>query len=308
MVDKSALKMRRSFSITYLIAIFAVIVKTSQIFIFFNKKTGLIQKTLMSNILNIIFWMLVFLIVMIYIKLSLIVTPFTAKFKLGTPKIVGYVLFITSLLFFIQGIMDFIRHLLDFKTNLGNKQYIDLNGIAKLMAIIPKLFPLLTDILCVLSAISFCIIAMEHIKDIAKKNSMLSLIPVVWSCFLIFNTLMSISTVVSMQGNVSKVIMAILTVLFLQITATWACGYEHKKKTLFSVFIRISYSIITFITIVPFAFAHMIGIKDSINTVPYLCYIGLILYGFIVLIQFLEGSIQAMRNARKARMINTLQE
>lgn len=286
---KTAKSIQKDFLVTIIVALIGTLFKTTQIIVFFNRKTGLINNTVISNIFNfIVIICFLFTVIKLFI-LSIKILPTTKHFDIGTPRFVGYILFFTTLLFILQGVIDLSSHIMDYYDITNTIEYLSLLPDEKKLILFPLIYSMVIDIFCLLSALSFYVLAMEYVRQDEKKHLFLYLIPVIWSTLVLINIITSVPNVLSYQTTYEKSILLTFSVLFLYYISYWACGYEKRKKTIFSVFFRISFSIVTSMFIIPYLITFIFKIKDSIVNVPYLALFGLLLYGFIVMIQFLAG-------------------
>lgn len=288
--NKTAKSIKKNFLVTIVVALIGTLFKTTQIIVFFNRNTGLINNTVISNIFNFIVLICFLFIVARLFLLSIKILPTTEHFNIGTPRFVGYILFFTTLLFVLQGVIDLSSHIMDYYDISTKIQYLNLSPDEKKLMLFPLIYSIVIDVFCLLSALSFYVLAMEYVRQDEKKHLFLYLIPVIWSTLVLINIIISVPNVVSYQTTYEKSTLMTFAILFLYYISYWACGYESKKKTAFSVFFRVSFSIVTSMFVIPYLIAFIFRIKDSIVNIPYLALFGLLVYGFIVMLQFLAGS------------------
>ncbi len=157
------------------------------------------------------------------------------------------------------------------------------------------------SILTIISAVAYGIQGLEIISERRKQRFLLNMVPVVWSITVLMNVMLTYPTTVSMQSNISKIVCCGLLMMFLYYTARWACGYEQSFMSAVGVFFRISFSMLTLMFVFPYCIVYLFGIKDSVQNMPYLAMLGLSIYGFVVLLQYMALSIHKIERKNKLK-------
>lgn len=288
-VDKNSNDIQRGYLVTVIVAIIGVLFKTMQLVMFFDKKTGMIANQPFANIFHWISVACMIVVVLITLNLSTYIVPTTRFFELGTPRIAGYILFCTTILFILQGMIDLSGHIMDYLDLNTRIAEGNLNDATKTSLLIPNIFSMVVDVFCLLSALSFYVLAMEYVREDDKKHLVLYLIPVIWSALVLVNVIIAAPSVVSIQSNGTKAILSILVIAFLYFVSLWACGYEPRQKTFFSLFVRMAFPTVSMVMVIPYLISFLFGVRDNVMNVPFLSILGLSLYGVVVMLQFLSG-------------------
>lgn len=273
-----------------IIAFVGICLRAIQLILLYDKSTGLIKlgTTAIALEMGVISCVVITIVIMIMVAIQ--IAPLTKYYELGTPTLAGYVLFVTTLLFLLQGMFGAADHYFFMQDYLFEIKNMDYDNMEKMRLLMPHYLALATDVFCILSAFSFYVLAMEYVREDEKKHLALYLVPVVWSTLVMISAIISVGSVVSIQSSWEKVVVTGFVMLFLYYTSYWACGYERRPKTTLAVFMRIVFPITSVIMVVPYLIAKLFRVKDVFVDIPYLAYLGLALYGVVVMIQFLGGA------------------
>lgn len=251
---------------TVLVSLFSIVIKIVQISVYHDKVTGLIKTTPMSIFLQTIVVLCVLYIVFECLRVTFKVKKIVANVKVNTKPIIGLTTIMVGICFLFQGIMDTL-------TGFTTKNV--------------KAMFLIVGVLGIATAIDFFIQGFSMVSGNFKSNFTLNIIPVLWGIAVLMNVLITYPVVVSIQPNISKVLCSCLLLLFLYFICKWNCGYEEKTNFLVSVFIKLSYFSLSIIFILPYCIVYLFGVRDDIINVPYIALLGLALYGFIILMQYM---------------------
>ncbi|MFZ2538700.1 MAG: hypothetical protein WAX04_07345 [Oscillospiraceae bacterium] len=265
---------------TLFVSLFAIAMKVLQLVMFHNSKTGLLNLSFLSNLFGMMVVVCMLYVTVEYVLLTIKVKKIAGYVNLVTQPLIGLSLVMVGVCFLFQGIMGIL-------TSLTTGTSTALSSIISILTII--------------SAVAYGIQGLEIISEKRKRHFLLNMVPVVWSIAVLMNVMLTYPTTVSVQSNISKVICCGLLVMFLYYTARWACGYEQSFMSAVGVFFRISFSALTLMFVLPYCLVYLFGIKDSVQNMPYLALLGLSIYGFIVLLQYMALSLHKieMRNKLK---------
>ncbi|MEG0693458.1 MAG: hypothetical protein RR444_10310 [Oscillospiraceae bacterium] len=255
---------------TLFVSLFAIAIKIVQLSMFHNDRTGLLNQSPLSSFLGVVAVVCMLYVIVEYILLTLKVKRLAGYVNLTTQPLIGLSLVMVAVCFFFQGIMDIL-------TSLTTGTSTALSSII--------------NILTIVSAVDYAVQGLEIVWEKRKRHFILNMVPVVWSIAVLMNVMLTYPTTVSMQSNASKVLCCALLVMFMYYTARWACGYEHQFMSAIGVFFRISFFSLTVMFVLPYCIVYLFGIKDSSQNMPYLALLGLSLYGFVVLLQYMALSL-----------------
>lgn len=264
---------------TLLAALFAIILKTLQLIFFHNDITGLLNQSFLSSLLGV-----AVVVCMLYVVGEYILLTLKMKREIGyvnptsTQPLIGLALVLVGICFLFQGIVDILSSL---TTSSGT------------------MLTTIIGILTIVSAVDYAIQGLEIIWDKPKRHFVLHMVPVVWSIAVLMNVMVTYPLIVSMQSNVAKVLCSALLVMFMYYTARWACGYENHVMSTVGVFFRTAFPCLMLMFIFPYCIAFLFGVKDGGQNMPYLAMLGLSIYGFITLFQYLVLSISKLQKRHK---------
>lgn len=285
---KNKKSMEKSVYLSCALGVIAVIIRTVLLLFYFDKETGLPIDNSFTLFLNLAVYGLIAIIVVINLQLAMDIAPITGRFKLSMPPIAGYSLFLTAIAFLIQGVVSFLRDLFKFL----EWNALDI-AVKEKIAAMTVYFPLVIDIFAVLSAVAFYLAAMEHFRDDGDgfKPTKSFIIPVLWCALLVLELVINALNVITVQNIMEKTILYLLVLLFVYYAAMWGYGLEPKRKSVFSIFIRAVFPVISLTLTLPYAIAYLFGVRDTTSLTPLIALIGLSTYGFIILLQYLVASV-----------------
>ena len=260
------------------ISLFAIVIKVLQLSIYHNAETGLLDHSAMSTALGVITVLCMVYVAIEYVFLTIRVKRLAGYVKLTTQPLIGLTLVLVAICFFFQGIMGIL-------TELTSKTGTALTGVINLLTII--------------SAVDYGIQGVEIVLGKKKSHFWLHMIPVIWSVAVLMNVVVTCPLTVSMQSTISKVVCCGLLVMFMYYTARWACGYENRSSSWTGFFFRVSFCSLGTIWVFPYCLVYLFGVKDDTQNMPYLAILGLTLYGFVVLLQYMVLMIHKVERQKK---------
>lgn len=278
------------------LALFGFVMKTLQILIFFDKDTGLIQNTFLSDAFSFSSTVAFWLLIVLNIKVTFEISPVVLKLKPQNNILSGYSFFLAGVFFFLQGICFINRDIQNYHKNV--ELFLTQTAEDKLtfMQKLSEMFPVIVDVLAIISAVCFVILGIVYVVDYPKANFTYLLIPVIWGAASLISILLLLSSLVSMISNGVKIGFAVFVLLFLYYITSFLSCYEKQERRYLSVFVRISYPTVYLIWGLPYFIGFLFGKKDLIDVIPHLCYFGLFLFS----IPFcLEYYFQTMRYIMK---------
>ena len=254
-----------------LIAFVAIIaLKTFQIIHFYDAKTGLLNETIFKNVLTVLVYIIIGYVVVEYVLLVRWIRDNIGYVESKSTQIGGLVLIIVGFCFMIQGIMGLLPHLF--------ASVIDLRSV-------------LTDIFCLLSAVTYFIKGMSIVLGNKKQYMGINIVPVIWSMLVLLDVMLTYPIIISVQTGFSKALTAAFLTLFMYYDFRCNCGYEKEFKSWASVFVRISFGFIMGAWNLPYCIAYLFKVRDDTINMPYIALLGLLLYGFIILMQYMSQAV-----------------
>lgn len=220
---------------------------------------------------------------------------FSAELKLNSVPIVGISMILSAVCFFVQSISD-VNAVIE-KGNMLLKAAVAVEKDAGIATFFGDRNALAAvgALLCILSAVSFLVDGVSMIKKSRPSPFWLRLVPPAWAGITLLNVMMSYPSVVSAQGDVSKVFSCILTVLFLLYSSSVLCGVKVGKKYFSSLFIRLSYPALMFLTVFPYGLSMLFFTKHETVNIPHFAYAGLIVFSAMSTIQLVLMSMYEMK-------------
>lgn len=277
------------------LALIAVVVKVFYITLFYDVTSGLFSKNTGASLLNLFFYIILMLIILINVLSSIATIPYYKRLKKNQPVIVGYSLFFVAVMFTVEGLIGFYGHF----TGIVDAKIVFSN--LKLMDYITKFFPFLTDILCIICAFSFYQMAMECFReeDEPQKPITLSIFPSIWGAFTLLQVLILTTDKLFIQSQTEQALFCVLNAIFLYYTTKQFLYAKPIKRSLIVLIIQISYATISFVIVVPYLISMLLGLKDTIPCMPYFALFGISLYSVSSMFHYLFSASALQAHNKK---------
>lgn len=265
-----------------IMTVIAVILKSMQVLFFYDDNIGLIKNSFIPITLNAIVYVIILLVVAISYKLAVDMGTVSVKVSKVSHMATGYILYIVSALFLINASVSIFSNF-----ELWNNTYEKTKSLF-------SFFPLAVEILCILSAISFCVMAKTQLNKNGRKNkssSLITIIPSIWGIAVVILLLVDMAKIVSMQFDVEKTILSCVALLCLYDMLSVFSGVNEDKKYKYSVLIKASFTCVGIVMTLPYLVGFLFGTKDLFINTPYLAYLGLAVYSLVDLSRDIVSAI-----------------
>ena len=227
---------------------------------------------------------------------SIATLPFFKTLNKKRPTIIGYSLFLTSIMFTLQSLVGFYNN---FTTAFNpENEFSILNPENPLVSptftdYFSTFVPFLTDAICLVCAFSFYAMAMEYFKDDDEPQKCVnsSIVPAIWGSLTLLQVLIITSNTVTVQSESEQVLFSIFTCLFTYYTAKrfYTIG---KKISLVALIIEISYSTISFAIVTPYLIFKLFNMGGDSPTTPYFALFGIAIYSISSMLNYtISGSV-----------------
>lgn len=270
--------------IAIIAAIAGAVVKVINYIAYYDNKTGLFDKNGMVTILDVVFYIALFVVIALGFTATLSSTPFYKKMKSNPPMIIGYALFFTAVMFVVQGLVGFYNHLTEFIAMRASLSTMDF------WEYVPVIIPFLADIFCTMCAFSFYKMAMEcFAEDDAPVRKLKSaVIPCIWGILTLLQVFLLTTNKLYVQNLYEQLLVGMLNVGFLYyLFRQFFTATTYHKKSTFALFIDVAFGISSLMLVFPYLILMLFGVNDSIPAMPYFAMAGISIYGIVVALNHL---------------------
>lgn len=280
--------------IAIVVPVLLAAIKTIQILLFYDESTGMLQENEAVQIMN---WIVVggmILLGLFEVWMSLIIHTAESHFRLGMPPILGVGMFIAGIFFLGQVAADLLFVLDNSRLKIGGP-YGDISVLQVLLSVMG----LFTAVMLIMMAYSI-------IATGKRPSPLLSIIPLGWCILFSVQLLFSYENLISMQDNMVKTELGVLSLAFLYYMARSLSGMDGIKEARLGVIARVLFPGVSLVGAVPYCVAYLFGCHDRVGNMPYLALVGLSVLSGICLTQLCVGALYGLRRKDKLSVITEL--